>query len=267
MGNMEINDILLEEKVRLLSGTPDDFVSVAGIPEKGITADTINGIRPASSTQHVQLILGPTINTQRDPRAGRNFKCFSEDPLLSRYIATTIVNGIQSQGYEACVKHFAFIGEYARHAVFTGGGSASCNSQYRQVPVALLRESLPQGTDVSYSTGVRTRRIIPMPSPEVITTSQGEKGVEVSYFNAGNDQPLRTDTLKEPTFSLMTQRKPGLQPLGSPVEMSTILVPRSIGTHTLALRHSGAFTLRIDSIEVLKGGALDVTTEQFMFNL
>lgn len=36
MGNMEINDILLEEKVRLLSGTPNDFVSIAGIPEKGI---------------------------------------------------------------------------------------------------------------------------------------------------------------------------------------------------------------------------------------
>lgn len=98
-------------------------------------------------------------------------------------------------------------------------------------------------------------------------TSQGEKGVDVSYFNAGNDQPLLTDTLKEPTFSLMTQRKPGLEPLGSPVEKSTILVPRSIGTHTLALRHSGAFTPRIDRIEVLKGGAPDVTTEQFMFKL
>jgi beta-glucosidase len=31
-----LKSLSLEEKVRLLSGTPDDFVSIAGIPSKGI---------------------------------------------------------------------------------------------------------------------------------------------------------------------------------------------------------------------------------------
>lgn len=56
--------------------------------------------------KHAQMILGPTINIQRDPRAGRNFECFSEDPLLSGYMGAAIVRGIQDQGFGACAKHF-----------------------------------------------------------------------------------------------------------------------------------------------------------------
>jgi beta-glucosidase len=53
-----------------------------------------------------QVVLGPTINIHRDPRAGRNFECFSEDPLLSGQLAGAIVNGIQKHGVGACPKHF-----------------------------------------------------------------------------------------------------------------------------------------------------------------
>ncbi len=31
-----LKSLRLEEKVKLLSGTPDDFVSMAGIPERGL---------------------------------------------------------------------------------------------------------------------------------------------------------------------------------------------------------------------------------------
>lgn len=53
-----------------------------------------------------QVVLGPTINIHRDPRGGRNFECFSEDPLLSGLLAGAIVNGIQRHGIGACPKHF-----------------------------------------------------------------------------------------------------------------------------------------------------------------
>ncbi|KAM0322735.1 hypothetical protein ACHAQA_009326 [Verticillium albo-atrum] len=53
-----------------------------------------------------QVVLGPTINIHRDPRAGRNFECMSEDPLLSGQLAGAVVNGIQAQGVGACPKHF-----------------------------------------------------------------------------------------------------------------------------------------------------------------
>lgn len=40
-----LKSLTLEEKVRLLSGTPNDFVSISGIPEKKITPLKVRGIR------------------------------------------------------------------------------------------------------------------------------------------------------------------------------------------------------------------------------
>lgn len=53
-----------------------------------------------------QIVLGPTVNIHRDPRAGRNFEAFSEDPVLSGQLAAALVSGIQSTGMAACLKHF-----------------------------------------------------------------------------------------------------------------------------------------------------------------
>ena len=53
-----------------------------------------------------QVVLGPTINIHRDPRGGRNFESFSEDPVLTGHLAAALVNGIQSQGVGTCLKHF-----------------------------------------------------------------------------------------------------------------------------------------------------------------
>lgn len=53
-----------------------------------------------------QVLLAPTVNIQRTPLAGRNFECFSEDPYLSGTLAAAYINGLQTEGVAACIKHF-----------------------------------------------------------------------------------------------------------------------------------------------------------------
>ncbi len=54
----------------------------------------------------IALVLGPSINIQRDPRWGRNFEMFSEDPFLTASLGTANIDGLQSQQVMADVKHF-----------------------------------------------------------------------------------------------------------------------------------------------------------------
>ncbi|KAL2839432.1 glycoside hydrolase superfamily [Aspergillus pseudodeflectus] len=52
------------------------------------------------------LARAPTVNIHRSPLGGRNFEAFSEDPLLSGYLASNLISGMQEQGVGATVKHF-----------------------------------------------------------------------------------------------------------------------------------------------------------------
>jgi beta-glucosidase len=57
--------------------------------------------------QEVAVVLGPGINIKRSPLCGRNFEYFSEDPAVSGALGAALVEGLQSQGVGASVKHFA----------------------------------------------------------------------------------------------------------------------------------------------------------------
>ncbi len=54
----------------------------------------------------VDVLLGPGVNIKRIPLCGRNFEYFSEDPYLAGHIAKNYVEGMQSKGVSACVKHY-----------------------------------------------------------------------------------------------------------------------------------------------------------------
>ena len=58
-----------------------------------------------SKGAHVSL--SPTVNIHRSVTNGRNFECYSEDPVLTAQLAGAFIGGLQEQGIAATIKHFA----------------------------------------------------------------------------------------------------------------------------------------------------------------
>jgi len=76
------------------------------------------GLGKDARARGVHFLLGPGVNISRSPLAGRNFEYFSEDPFLNSIMVVPYIEGVQSQGVVATVKHFALNNqEYNRHNV------------------------------------------------------------------------------------------------------------------------------------------------------
>ena len=64
------------------------------------------------------VMLGPGVNIYRTPLNGRNFEYMGEDPWLASRMVVPYVQGLQSKGVAACVKHYALNNdEEHRHQV------------------------------------------------------------------------------------------------------------------------------------------------------
>ncbi|MBQ4174211.1 MAG: glycoside hydrolase family 3 protein, partial [Prevotella sp.] len=64
------------------------------------------------------VMLGPGVNIYRTPLGGRNFEYMGEDPYLASRMVVPYVQGLQSKGVAACVKHYALNNdEEYRHQV------------------------------------------------------------------------------------------------------------------------------------------------------
>lgn len=87
------------------------------LPCEGILASTFNtelmqrvgeAFGVDAQVSGVNGMYAPGLNIQRTPFGGRNSEYYSEDPVLSGIMGMYEVQGIQSKGIVAYVKHFAF---------------------------------------------------------------------------------------------------------------------------------------------------------------
>ncbi|HEY9854086.1 MAG TPA: beta-glucosidase [Stenomitos sp.] len=53
------------------------------------------------------VLLGGGVNLARDPRNGRNFEYYSEDPLLSAAMGSEAIRGTQAEGVISTIKHYS----------------------------------------------------------------------------------------------------------------------------------------------------------------
>ena len=54
----------------------------------------------------INVILGPCVNMMRNPKAGRVWEAFGDDPYYTGICSSQIVKGIQDSGVIACLKHY-----------------------------------------------------------------------------------------------------------------------------------------------------------------
>ena len=60
-----------------------------------------------------RVLLAPTVNLHRHPLWGRNFECFSEDPVLTGRLAVAYIDGVRKNDVVATIKHF--VGNEVEH--------------------------------------------------------------------------------------------------------------------------------------------------------
>ncbi|BCW62848.1 glycoside hydrolase family 3 C-terminal domain-containing protein [Arthrobacter sp. StoSoilB22] len=139
---------------------------------------------------NTDILLGPGVNIKRDPRCGRNFEYFSEDPLLSGVMGTAWVRGLQRRGAGASLKHFAANNqELDRMRVSSDIDERPLREIYLRTFERVVREAKPWTVMASYN------RINGTPATEnrhllndILREEWGFEGAVVSDWGAVGDR-------------------------------------------------------------------------------
>lgn len=98
------------------------------------------------------MILGPGVNIFRTPLNGRNFEYMGEDPYLASRMAVPYIQGLQSMGVAACVKHYALNNdEEYRHQVNVIIGDRALHEIYLPAFKAAVTEGKAWGLMGAYN--------------------------------------------------------------------------------------------------------------------
>src|ERR1700723_3630217 len=209
-------------------GVGDGLTGVTQLPSAVSLAATWD---PALASQYGKVVgseehgkgamvdLGPTVNIDRDPRWGRSFEAYTEDPYLNAALTVSDIDGVQSTGEMAQVKHYAvynqetsrntaaddaIISQRAEHEIYlpafwaatqqAKASSVMCayssiNGQYACENDYLLHTTLDQNW--AY--------------PGFVTSDYGATHSTVGSADAGNDQEMPSAQFYGPALESAVQ--------------------------------------------------------------
>ena len=143
-----LKQLTLEQKIDLIGGVNDFYIrdiKQIGLPQLKMAdgplgerndgpSTTFGGVALAATwntdlarqvgvtigqdarARGVHFMLGPGVNIYRAPMCGRNFEYLGEDPFLASRMAMAYIEGMQSEGVSATIKHFmGNNSEFKRH--------------------------------------------------------------------------------------------------------------------------------------------------------
>jgi beta-glucosidase len=147
-------------------------------------------------------------------------------------------------------ERLAIIGAAATAPPISGGGSAAAPPQYVKCPADFIKALHSQPDFVETSAGVMVHVTIPTVSQELIFAHDGKNGVDVRYFNDGDITPVLEESQPLPEVVMLGQIKPGLKADAFSYEITTTLIPRTTGLHTIGIQATGSFVLKINGENV-----------------
>jgi beta-glucosidase len=138
----------------------------------------------------VDVVLGPGVNMKRSPLCGRNFEYFSEDPFLAGELAVAYIEGVQSRGVGACLKHFAVNNqETRRFTVDARLDQRTLREIYLPAFEAAVRRARPWAVMCSYnSVNGRTVSENAYLLTDILRGEWGFDGVVMSDWGAVRDR-------------------------------------------------------------------------------
>lgn len=143
----------------------------------------------------IDVCMGPNIDIFRDPRSGRGYEMYGEDPQLVGGIAQAFIGGMQQYGVAATVKHFLansqetqrntrneHIDPRTLHELYARPFERILSSN--QVPAVMAAYNVIEGVPTSMSARLLT---------DLLRTAWGFNGAVISDWGGAN--PHRADAI------------------------------------------------------------------------